>query len=103
MSGPKAWRGSTKEARILPVFLHSPVGSIGVSVHTRHRTGTTETGENALLMEEGSGLLIPSGMVESGCRGAEGIAEVRAEMGGGRMGPAGRAMGDGRWAMVGSA
>ena len=54
LSGPKAWRGSTKEARILPHFLHSAGGEHqcqlsvpgltylyleAIRVLTRHRRG----------------------------------------------------------------
>jgi len=45
LSGPKDWRGSTKDARILPHFLHSAVVVLAVAllqaldqhVLTRHR------------------------------------------------------------------
>lgn len=45
LSGPKACRGSTKDARILPAFLHSPaggqlhVGQNGIEMRTPHRRG----------------------------------------------------------------
>lgn len=64
LSGPKDCRGSTKDARILPVFLHSPAEQI--DCQRRHRAASLTTFEarqsaikerNSLLMDEGSGLL----------------------------------------------
>jgi hypothetical protein len=57
LSGPKACRGSTKDARIFPVFLHSPVGfQLSVDVIRAWRV------RHLLLIDEGSGLLRPSGI-----------------------------------------
>lgn len=53
LSGPKDCRGSTNEARILPVFLHSPGGiwSVSCSYYVcRCR--------DLLLIDEGRGLLM---------------------------------------------
>ena len=42
LSGPKAWRGSMKEVRILPHFLHSAAGAVshgsrGFAIRPRSR------------------------------------------------------------------
>jgi hypothetical protein len=72
LSGPKACRGSTNDARILPVFLHSPVGlscqSTSPNVICAWRRA------HSLLMDEGSGLLRPSGML-AGMRNVYGGSE----------------------------
>jgi hypothetical protein len=57
LSGPKDCRGSTKDAKILPVFLHSP-GSCQQCYNTEWRLEGY-----VLLMEEGSGLLRLKGIV----------------------------------------
>jgi len=58
LSGPNACRGSTNEARILPVFLHSPASAVSyVTVPPRHEEAAI------LLIDEGSGLLRLSPMV----------------------------------------
>lgn len=63
MSGPKACRGSTKDARIFPVFLHSPVW-FQLSVDVTGRRVHALRQKYLLLIDEGSGLLRPSGMLE---------------------------------------
>lgn len=63
LSGPNACLGSTKEARILPVFLHSPREEEKSRLdyaQLRLQHGGRDAGD-LLLIEEGSGLLI-SGM-----------------------------------------
>lgn len=56
LSGPNDCRGSTKDARILPAFLHSPVMLSATSSRKQW------TVSYSLLMEEGNGLLMEKGM-----------------------------------------
>jgi hypothetical protein len=57
LSGPKACRGSMKDARILPAFLHSP------APHQYFCETSVWLRIDLLLMEEGIGLLIPKGIL----------------------------------------
>lgn len=57
LSGPKACRGSTKEAKIFPAFLHSPAPDQYSCITS------TALRDDLLLIEEGIGLLIPKGML----------------------------------------
>jgi hypothetical protein len=56
LSGPKACRGSTKDAKIFPAFLHSP------ALDQYSCTTLTALSDDLLLIEEGIGLLIPNGI-----------------------------------------
>jgi hypothetical protein len=60
LSGPKDWRGSTKEARILPHFLHS-AGTWSVSPHAQ----LTAQGVYVHATEVGKKLCMPPGIVRS--------------------------------------
>ena len=53
LSGPNDCRGSTKDARILPVFLHSPAQyvSVGVSVSVSQPSDVTVAGLRRSLIE----------------------------------------------------
>jgi hypothetical protein len=62
LSGPKDCLGSMKEARILPVFLHSPID------HQRFGQNVAVRWRDLLFMEEGSGLLM-SGILGDWCGG----------------------------------
>jgi hypothetical protein len=55
LSGPKAWRGSTKDARILPHFLHSAI--VGLPQHS----WLVESSETRYLhaIDDGRGLWSP--------------------------------------------
>jgi hypothetical protein len=69
LSGPKACRGSTNDARIFPVFLHSPVGfQLSVDVIRAWQV------QHLLRIDEGSGLLRPSGMLGRGGGGPGGLS-----------------------------
>jgi hypothetical protein len=63
LSGPKDCRGSTNDARILPVFLHSPVFHLSVDVTGRQMRAWQKY---LLLIDDGSGLLRLNPMVEVG-------------------------------------
>lgn len=89
LSGPNDCRGSTKDARILPVFLHSPAQHVSISnsisfrVSVSQRSDVTAAGRrrsliqvsatqpiavrdsDLLLMDEGSGLLRLKPMFET--------------------------------------
>jgi hypothetical protein len=62
LSGPKACRGSTNDARIFPVFLHSPVFQLSVDVTGRQVRALRQ--RHLLLIDEGSGLLRLNPIVE---------------------------------------
>lgn len=61
LSGPKACRGSMKEARIFAAFLHSPEEAVSWMAH-KIAGERTSRGRYILLIEEGSGLCIPRGI-----------------------------------------
>jgi hypothetical protein len=63
LSGPKACRGSTNDARIFPVFLHSPVFQLSVDVTGRQVRALRQ--KYILLIEEGNGLLRLNPIVEA--------------------------------------
>jgi hypothetical protein len=78
LSGPKACLGSTKEARILPAFLHSP-GRFGQSCcpHTIAGNLRNTSAGDSLLIDEGSGLLIPKGILAAGDNPSNPLDEKR--------------------------
>jgi hypothetical protein len=57
LSGPKACRGSTKDAKIFPAFLHSP------ALDQYSWTTLTALRDGLLLIDEGIGLFIPNGIL----------------------------------------
>lgn len=67
LSGPKDCRGSMKDARMRPHFLHSPGGREVVSAYeVWHEVGGIRS--RSLRIDEGSGLLRKGGMVLTVCQ-----------------------------------
>jgi hypothetical protein len=69
LSGPKAWRGSTKDARIFPHFLHSAIVGLIQSLFL------AESSEKRYLhaIDDGRGLWSPISASISAIQGREGM------------------------------